>query len=86
MKIAAIAQANGCEIAPHGDHTIHSHLTCAIPNSLILEYYPKRFDDVGQQIYTHQLTINSDGTISPPQVPGHGFEPNYEALEPFRIK
>lgn len=86
MKIAAIAQANGCEIAPHGNHTIHSHLTCAIPNSLILEYYPKRFDDVGQQIYTHQLVVNADGTISPPQVPGHGFEPNYEALEPFRVK
>lgn len=86
MKIAAIAQANGCEIAPHGNHTVHAHLTCAVPNSLILEYYPKRFDDVGQQIYTHQLTINEDGTVSVPEVPGHGFEPNYEALEPYRVK
>lgn len=86
MKIAALAQANGCVIAPHGSHTIHSHLTCAIPNSSILEYYPERFDEVGQQIYTHRLTLNSDGTVSPPDVPGHGFDPNYEALEPFRIK
>lgn len=86
MKIAALAQTNGCEIAPHGDHTIHSHMICAIPNGLILEYYPKRFDDVGQQIYTHQLTLNEDGTVSPPNVPGHGFEPNYEALNQYRIK
>lgn len=85
MKIAAFSQAYGGVIAPHGAHTVHSHLTCAIPNSLILEYYPQRFDDVGQQIYTRQLTLNDDGTVSPPETPGHGFEPNYEILNTFRL-
>lgn len=86
MKIAALAQTSGCQIAPHGDHTVHSHMICAIPNGLILEYYPKRFDDVGQQIYTNQLTLNRDGTVSPPEEPGHGFYPNYDVLNQYRIK
>lgn len=85
MKIAALAQAFGCVIAPHGAHTLHSHLTCAIANSLILEYYPQRFDDLGQQIYTWKLALNEDGTVSPPDVPGHGFEPDYAVLNRYRV-
>lgn len=85
MKVSALAQAHYCKIAPHGSQTIHVHLVCAIINSLILEYYPKRFDDVGDSIYTYSLELNKDGTVSPPNVPGHGFEPNYEVLERFKI-
>lgn len=85
MKIAAIAQANHCLIAPHGRQIIHAHLQCAIENSLILEYYPERFDRVGDSIFNARLTLNDDGTVSPPDVPGHGFEPNDEVLRQYRV-
>ena len=26
-----------------------------------------------------------DGTVSPPEVPDAGIDPNYEVLEPFRV-
>jgi L-alanine-DL-glutamate epimerase-like enolase superfamily enzyme len=84
MKIAAMAQAHNRMIAPHGSQTIHVHLQCAIQNSLILEYYPDRFDGLGGNIYSHSLELNTDGTVSPPEMPGHGFEPNLEILAPYR--
>ncbi|QQO08836.1 mandelate racemase/muconate lactonizing enzyme family protein [Breznakiella homolactica] len=85
MKVAALAQAHNRMIAPHGDQTIHVHLQCAIQNSLILEYYPERFYDLKDTVYTYSLGLNSDGTVSPPAVPGHGFYPNEDFLKPYRI-
>jgi L-alanine-DL-glutamate epimerase-like enolase superfamily enzyme len=84
MKVAALAQAHNRTIAPHGSQTIHVHLQCAIQNSLILEYYPERFDGLGGSVYSHSLELNDDGTVSPPEVGGHGFEPNLETLAPYR--
>jgi D-arabinonate dehydratase len=84
MKVAAMAQAHNRTIAPHGSQTIHVHLQCAIQNSLILEYYPERFDGLGGSIYSHSLELNTDGTVSPPDSPGHGFEPNLETLAPYQ--
>ena len=37
------------------------------------------------KIYHHTLHVNSDGTVSPPEVPGHGAEPNYATLEEHRM-
>lgn len=85
MKVAAMAQAHHCLVAPHGRQIIHAHLQCAIHNALILEYYPERFDRVGDSIFQASLRLNPDGTVSPPNVPGHGFAPNDEALAPYRI-
>jgi L-alanine-DL-glutamate epimerase-like enolase superfamily enzyme len=85
MKVAGMAQAHNRMIAPHGSQTIHVSLQCAIQNSLILEYYPERFDGLGGSIYSHSLDLNSDGTVSPPEVPGHGFYPNLDVLSQYRI-
>jgi L-alanine-DL-glutamate epimerase-like enolase superfamily enzyme len=85
MKVAALAQAHYRMIAPHGSQTIHVHLQCAIQNSLILEYYPERFYDLSDDVYTHSLNLNPDGTVSPPDIPGHGFYPNLDVLKQFRI-
>jgi L-alanine-DL-glutamate epimerase-like enolase superfamily enzyme len=83
MKIAGMAEAHNRMIAPHGNQTIHVHLQCAIQNSLILEYYPTRFYEIGD-VYTHNLELNADGTASPPDVPGHGFYPNKEVLKKYQ--
>lgn len=85
MKVAALAQANHVDIAPHGSQDIHVHLVAAIPNGLILEFYRDTVDPMWGQTYHHTLTINDDGTVSPPDVPGHGAEPNYAALAPHRV-
>jgi L-alanine-DL-glutamate epimerase-like enolase superfamily enzyme len=85
MKVAAYAQAHDIDIAPHGSQDIHVHLVAAIPNGLILEFYRDTVDPMWGNIYTHTLTLNDDGTVSPPNVPGIGADPNYAALEQYRI-
>jgi L-alanine-DL-glutamate epimerase-like enolase superfamily enzyme len=85
IKVAALAQAYDLDIAPHGSQDVHVHLVAAIANGLILEFYPKQFDPMWGQIYRHTLQLNDDGTVSPPDVPGIGVDPNYEALAPYRV-
>src|SRR5215472_9949671 len=85
MKVAALAQAYDLDVAPHGSQDIHIHLVSAISNGLILEFYRDSVDPMWGKIYRHTLQVNSDGTVSPPEVPGHGAEPNYAALEEHRV-
>jgi D-arabinonate dehydratase len=85
MKVAALAQAHDLDIAPHGSQDIHVHLVAAIANGLILEYYPESVDPLRVTMYEHNLTLNDDGTVSPPNVPGIGIEPNYQVLAPYRV-
>ena len=85
MKVAALAQAHDLDVAPHGSQDIHIHLVSAIANGLILEFYRDSVDPMWGKMYHHTLRVNADGTVSPPQVPGHGAEPNYDALEPHRV-
>ena len=85
MKVAALAQANDLDIAPHGSQDIHVHLVAAIPNGLILEFYRDSVDPMWGKIYHETLSLNADGTVSPPNVPGIGINPNYESLAPYRI-
>jgi L-alanine-DL-glutamate epimerase-like enolase superfamily enzyme len=85
MKVAALAQAHDLDIAPHGSQDIHVHLVAAISNGLILEFYRDTVDPMWGKMYHTTITINDDGTVSPPDVPGIGVDPNYEVLEPFRV-
>jgi L-alanine-DL-glutamate epimerase-like enolase superfamily enzyme len=85
MKVAALAQAHDLDIAPHGAQEIHIHLVSAIANGLILEFYPKRMDPMWGKVYNETLTLNDDGSVSPPEVPGIGIEPRYETLDPYRV-
>lgn len=86
MKVAALAQAHDLDIAPHGPQQLHVHLVAAIANGLVLEYYRDTVDPMWGETHRHMLGINEDGTVSPPDVPGIGLEPNYETLEPHRVK
>jgi D-arabinonate dehydratase len=85
MKVVALAQANDLDIAPHGSQDIHIHLVAAIANGLILEFYRDSVDPMWGKTYKETLRLNDDGTVSPPNVPGIGAEPNYEALAPHRV-
>ncbi|NJN82460.1 MAG: mandelate racemase/muconate lactonizing enzyme family protein, partial [Caldilineaceae bacterium] len=85
MKVAALAQAFDIDIAPHGAQEIHVHLVAALSNGLILEFYRDTVDPMWGKVYHQTLRLNQDGTVSPPEVPGIGIDPNYETLAPFRI-
>lgn len=84
MKVAALAQANDLDIAPHGAQEIHIHLVCAIPNGLILEYYRDSVDPMHGRIYKDTIRIK-DGEVYAPDRPGLGIELNREALAPHRV-
>lgn len=85
MKVAHLAQAYDVDIAPHGPQEVHVHLVAAISNGLILEFYRDSVDPMWGKIYHHTLRINDDGTVSPPDVPGIGIDPNYENLARYRV-
>jgi D-arabinonate dehydratase len=84
MKVAALAQANDLDIAPHGSQYIHIHLVAAIPNGLILEYYRDSVDPMHGRIYMDELKIK-DGRVYAPDRPGLGLELNRESLAEFRV-
>jgi D-arabinonate dehydratase len=52
---------------------------------LILEFYRDTVDPMWGKIYQETLRLNADGTVSPPDTPGIGIEPNYEFLAKFRV-
>src|SRR5690606_32885477 len=85
MKVAALAQAFDVDIAPHGPQEVHVHLVAALSNGLILEFYRDTVDPMWGKVYKETLRLNSDGTVSPPDVPGIGIEPQRDFLAPYRI-
>ena len=86
MKVAALAQAHDLDVAPHGAQEVHVHLVAAISNGLILEFYGGSLDPMWGRIYHETLALNDDGTVSPPDAPGLGIDPNYEALSEHRVR
>jgi L-alanine-DL-glutamate epimerase-like enolase superfamily enzyme len=85
MKVAALAQANDLDIAPHGSQDIHIHLVAAISNGLILEFYRDTVDPMWGRIYRETLKLNDDGTTTAPSAPGIGADPDEKVLEEYRI-
>lgn len=81
LKIAAMADANGIDICPHGEQIAHLSLLGAIPNALMLEFYPKQVASSAQDVFLYAATINSDGTVTVPDVPGIGCDPNEQVLK-----
>ena len=84
MKVAALAQANDLDIAPHGPQELHIHLVAAIPNGLILEYYRDSVNPMHGKIWEDELKIE-DGYVYAPDRPGLGLVPKWDTLEPYRI-
>jgi galactonate dehydratase len=88
-KIAAMAEAFYCTVAPHNPMgplatVINVHLAACIPNFLILEYVP---DDqpIRSELLLEPLRPAA-GYLSIPEKPGWGVELNEEAFarHPFR--
>lgn len=86
MKLAAMSQAYNLELAPHGDQTINVSIGAAVPNVTYVEYYPDEYDALWNHIFDEQITLDKDGNMTPINRPGTGFEPDYQVLNPYRIK
>jgi L-alanine-DL-glutamate epimerase-like enolase superfamily enzyme len=85
MKVVAMAQAYDLDVSPHGSQEVHVHLVAAAANATYLETYREAVFPIWREVFKHTLTMNEDGTVSPPDRPGLGIEPNYEALAPYRV-
>lgn len=85
MKVAALAQAHSLDVCPHGDQQTHLHLLGAIPNALMLEFYPKEFDPMWGRVYLDTPSLNSDGTVTVPNKSGNGLQPDEKQLERYRV-
>lgn len=83
LKVAALAETHGLEICPHGDQQVHLQLLGAIPNARLLEYAGSQLRS--RRAYLETPELNDDGTITIPNTPGAGLDPDYKALEPYRI-
>ena len=86
MKVAAMADANGIVMSPHGQQQIHVHLGCAVPNVNFAEFYPPQYDAKVYEAFKNPVIFNADGTVSPSEAPGVGLDINREALADFRVK
>jgi|TARA_Y100000814_G_scaffold293630_1_gene276217 L-alanine-DL-glutamate epimerase-like enolase superfamily enzyme len=86
MNVAALAASQDLHIAPHGAQEVHIHLVAAIPNGLMLEYYRETVDPLRGQIFKEELVLDEDGYVLVPDRPGLGITPDYDLLEPYRIK
>ena len=84
-KVADLAAAHDLAVSPHGSQDVHIHLVTAIPAGLILEYYRDTVDPMWDRKFKETLKLDSDGMLAPPQKPGFGIDPNYEALKPYRV-
>jgi D-arabinonate dehydratase len=70
---------------PHGEQEVHVHLVAALANGLMLEFYPAAFNPLAETMYHDALRLNPDGTVSPPETPGLGIDPNAAVLGPYRV-
>jgi D-arabinonate dehydratase len=83
-KVADLAMASHILVAPHGDQEIHAHLVSAVPNGLIVEYYDNNLNTLKEKMFKTHLTLDADGNVRVPSMPGIGFEIDFEALDRFR--
>lgn len=84
-KVADLASAYNIPIAPHGDQEIHVHLVSSVANGLIVEYYDTNTNVLRDRMFTHKTTLNSNGTVSPSELPGIGVELDLDAIKEFKV-
>jgi L-alanine-DL-glutamate epimerase-like enolase superfamily enzyme len=74
LKVAHMAEAMNIAVCPHFLMELHVSLTCAVPNSWMLEYIPQ-LDPITET----RLDLR-DGMAHPPETPGLGIGWDYDAI------
>ena len=82
-KLAALAELNHVEIAPHHDCFIHAHIVAASPAGCIVESFtdPER-DPLQAELFENPPRIEN-GTLYMNDAPGLGLTLSEEAIEKF---
>lgn len=83
LKVAQTAATLDVPIAPHYNWNLHTSLLCAIENGTWVEYFyrdqdVKVFDDV-----VAEPVSPDEGTVRPPDRPGHGVVIDRDAVERY---
>ncbi|CAK7262167.1 MULTISPECIES: mandelate racemase/muconate lactonizing enzyme family protein [unclassified Shinella] len=84
-KVMALAEAHDVAVSLHGNQEINVHIGAAFPNVLSIEFFDQHINPLWGQDLTNTLRLNSDGTVSPSDRPGLGFELNMDVLEKYRV-
>ena len=79
IKVAHLAEAHNLPVTSHGVHDLHVHLLAAVPNASFLEAH-----GFGLEAFLRRPLEIADGYASAPDLPGHGVEFDWEALEAHR--
>ena len=84
IKIAAMADAYGLPVCPHGSAYISVPVVAAVPNGLFSEYIQGIHDPMGQ-VFIDPIKARN-GKVIPSNKPGFGLELNEEAIERLKVK
>ncbi len=79
LKVAHLAEAYGVPVINHLASEILAHGIAAVPNSLIVGFYPW-----AQPLFTTPARIE-DGYLCMPETPGLGLELNDDVLRNFAL-
>ena len=79
LKVAHMCEARNLPVTTHGVHDLHVHLLAAVPNASYLEVH-----GFGLERYMEEPLEVRDGTVLPPERPGHGVGLLWDRLEPHR--
>lgn len=74
LKTAHLAEAHNIAVCPHFLMELHVSLTCAIPNSWMLEYIPQ-LDEI-----TKSRMVIKNGMAIPPETAGLGIDWDWDSI------
>jgi D-galactarolactone cycloisomerase len=82
-KLAALAELNHVDVAPHHDCFIHAHLVAGSPAGLIVESFtdPER-DPLQAELFENPPVIEN-GILRLNETPGLGLELRYDTIEKY---
>ncbi|GAA1964710.1 mandelate racemase/muconate lactonizing enzyme family protein [Amycolatopsis minnesotensis] len=87
LRVAHTADSFGLQMAPHWHHNLHVHLTAAVTNTLVVEFFA-----LEKGIYNFELLLtpetrlrHRDGRVLVPERPGLGVELDEDAVTKFEI-
>ncbi|WP_158891733.1 mandelate racemase/muconate lactonizing enzyme family protein [Amycolatopsis anabasis] len=87
LRVAHTADSFGLQMAPHWHHNLHVHLTAAVANPLVVEYFA-----LEKGIYNFELLLEPDTRLAyrdnqvfVPDRPGLGIEFDEDVVAKFEI-
>jgi L-alanine-DL-glutamate epimerase-like enolase superfamily enzyme len=84
QRIAALADAYGCPVAPHWFHDLHVHLVASTTNATFVEFFPDDSVFNFSALVDTRLAV-ADGHLVLPTGPGLGFQFDPNAIDRYAV-